>query len=84
MLATLVAKVEHLSARVENLLEVMPNPSKTWIPPRELAKLAGISTRTILNRQKAGIFRPESCRKTNAGNWEYRRDLAMADLEKKR
>lgn len=83
MLATLVAKVEHLSARVEHLLDVMPNPSKTWIPPRELAKLAGISTRTILNRQQAGVFRPESCRK-NGRNWEYRRDLAMADLEKKR
>ena len=56
MLATLVAKVEDLSARVEHLLEVMPNPSKTWIPPRELAKMAGISTRTILNRRKSWCF----------------------------
>ena len=78
-----MAKVEHLTAQVELLLEVLPSPTKTWIPPRELAKLAGISTRTILTRRQAGVFRPESCRK-NGRNWEYRREMAMADLEKAR
>lgn len=69
-------------AKVEHLLEVLPNPATIWIPLQEPTKFSGISVRTILNRHKAGAFRKEIFHMTSRGSWKYRRELAMADLEK--
>ena len=65
------------------LIEKSPDSISTWIPPRELGRLLGRSTKTITTYRNEGRFRSSSIRAVKRGqrtDWEYHRQDAIADV----
>lgn len=79
-LARLLAETEQLNANVRALLETIPHHSKVWLEPRELARLLGVSVRTIANWREQGRFRPGSYRAYGRG-FQYHATAALADAQ---
>jgi len=79
VIARLVGEVENLRHDVRQLLDQLPPQGRTWLTPAELAKVAGVSTRTLGNWRQQGCFRPESLRSTAKG-WQFHARNAQADL----
>lgn len=76
----LIAEVQDLNANVRQLLATTPQRTKTWIEPRELAALLGVSTRTIGNWREAGRFQESSYRPSSKG-FQYHAQRALADAQ---
>ena len=65
------------------LIEKSPDSISTWIPPRELGRLLGLSTKTITSYRNEGRFRSSSIRAVKRGqrtDWEYHRHDAVEDV----
>ena len=65
------------------LIEKSPESVSPWIPPRELARLLGVSSQTITAYRNDGRFRSSSTRAIKRGqrtDWEYHRQDAIADV----
>lgn len=80
MVARLIAEVQDLNAGVKQLLDDLPTRTRTWLEPREFARLRGCSTRSLSNWRMQGRFRDISTRKTSRG-WQFHGTNAAADLE---
>lgn len=80
----LIAEVEDLTAAVRQLLEATPPPARTWLTPGELAKVLGVSTRTVQNMRARGVFRPGSFRPRGARGYEFHKNHAVLDAEASR
>lgn len=77
--ALLIAEVQQLRHDVRQLLDRMPNPSKTWLTPKEFAAYADVSTRTLRAWRAEGRFRADSIRPTSGG-WQFHAERAASDL----
>ena len=77
--ALLLAEVQQLKHDVRQLLDRMPNPSKTWLKPKEFAAYADVSTRTLRAWRAEGRFREQSIRQTSGG-WQFHAERAATDL----
>ena len=78
--ALLIAEVQQLKHDVRQLLDRMPNPSRTWLTPKEFAAYADVSTRTLRTWRAEGRFRADSIRPTSGG-WQFHAERAGNDLQ---
>ena len=76
----LIAEVQNLNATVKELVATTPQRTKTWIEPRELAALLGVSTRTIANWRESGRFAESSYRPTKKG-YQFHSQKSLADAQ---
>lgn len=74
------AELRRLSSAVEQLVATTPQRTKTWLEPREIAPLLGISVRTLAAWRTNGRFRPISVRKHGSG-YQFHADWALADAQ---
>ena len=82
LIATLTAEVRQMRHDLNLLIEKSPESVSPWIPPRELARLLGVSSQTITAYRNDGRFRSSSTRAIKRGqrtDWEYHRQDAIAD-----
>ena len=79
--ALLIGQVQDLTAKVNELLERVPQHGRKWVGPTEMANLAGVSIRKLQLWNKSGKFRPQSVR-PGGRSVLFHIDNAMADLEK--
>ena len=75
-----IAEVQELTSAVRQLVATTPQRTKTWLEPREIASLLGISTRTLAVWRTDGRFRPISIRKHGRG-YQFHADWALADAQ---
>ena len=83
LIATLAAEVRQMRHDLNLLIEKSPESINAWIPPRELARLLGVSSQTITAYRNDGRFRSSSTRAIKRGqrtDWEYHRQDAIADV----
>lgn len=80
----LIADVEDLTVAVRQLLEATPVTARTWLAPCELAKVLGVSTRTVQKMRQSGVFREGSYRPKGRKGYEYHKTLAVLDAEASR
>ena len=83
LIATLTAEIRQMRHDINLLIEKSPDSINTWIPPRELGRLLGLSTKTITSYRNEGRFRSSSIRAVKRGqrtDWEYHRQDAIADV----
>ena len=83
LIAALTAEVRQMRHDINLLIEKSPDSISTWIPPRELARLLGVSSQTITAYRNDGRFRSNSTRAIKRGqrtDWEYHRQNAIADV----
>jgi len=80
MVVRLLAEVQDLTAAVRQLIELTPTRHRTWLPPREFARIVGCSTRTLGNWRFQGRFRDCSVRQHGTG-WQFHADLALQDAQ---
>jgi hypothetical protein len=78
--ALLIGQVQNLTAKVDELLDRVPEHGRVWITPTELSKLAGCSARTIANWRTKGKFRDCSMR-PGGRNVLYHNVNALADIQ---
>ena len=79
----LTAEIRQMRHDLNLLIEKSPDSIKTWIPPRELGRLLGLSTKTITAYRNDGRFRTTSVRAIKRGqrtDWVYHRQDAVADV----
>ena len=79
----LAEEIKQLRQDINLLLEKSPNTVSAWIPPRELARLLGIKSKTLAGYRKDGRFRPSSIRTVTRGqrmDWEYHHKDAVQDI----
>ena len=62
LIAMLTAEIRQMRHDINLLMEKSPDSIKTWIPPRELGHLLGLSTKTITAYRNDGRFRSTSVR----------------------
>ena len=82
LIATLTAEVRQMRHDLNLLIEKSPESVSPWIPPRELARLLGVTTQTSTSYRNEGRFRSSSIRAVKRGqrtDWEYHRQDAIAD-----
>ena len=83
LLAMLVAEIRQQRRDLNLLIEKTPDSISHWIPPRELARLIGVSSQTITSYRNDGRFRSSSIRAIKRGqrtDWEYHRKDAIDDV----
>ena len=83
LIATLTAEIRQMRHDINLLIEKSPDSISTWIPPRELGRLLGLSTKTITSYRNEGRFRSSSIRAVKRGqrtDWEYHRHDAVEDV----
>jgi hypothetical protein len=83
LIATLTAEIRQMRHDINLLIEKSPDSISTWIPPRELGRLLGLSTKTITSYRYEGRFRSSSIRAVKRGqrtDWEYHRHDAVEDV----
>ena len=81
--AMLVAEIRQLRHDINLLIDKSPQTATPWIPPRELARLLGIQSKTIAAYRSEGRFRSSSIRAIKRGqrtDWEYHRKDAIDDV----
>ena len=79
-LELLHAEVRELTSAIQQLVATTPQRTKTWLEPREIAPLLGISVRTLAVWRTNGRFRPISVRKQGSG-YQFHADWALADAQ---
>ena len=83
LLATLTAEIRQLRHDINLLIDKTPQTASPWIPPRELARLLGIQSKTVAGYRSEGRFRSSSIRAIKRGqrtDWEYHRQDAIDDV----
>ena len=83
LLATLTAEIRQLRHDINLLIDKTPQTATPWIPPRELARLLGIQSKTVAGYRSEGRFRSSSIRAIKRGqrtDWEYHRKDATDDV----
>ena len=83
LIAALTAEVRQMRHDLNLLIEKSPESVSPWIPPRELARLLGVSSQTITAYRNDGRFRSSSTRAIKRGqrtDWEYHRHDAVEDV----
>ena len=83
LLATLTAEIRQLRHDINQLIDKTPQTATPWIPPRELARLLGIQSKTVAGYRNDGRFRSSSIRAIKRGqrtDWEYHRKDAIDDV----
>ena len=83
LIEALTAEVRQMRHDLNLLIEKSPESVSPWIPPRELARLLGVSSQTITAYRNDGRFRSSSTRAIKRGqrtDWEYHRQDAIADV----
>ena len=80
LVARLLAEVQDLTATVRELIQLTPTRNRTWLPPRDFARIVGCSTRSLGNWRSQGRFRDCSVRKHGTG-WQFHADLALQDAQ---
>ena len=83
LLATLTAEIRQLRHDINLLIDKTPQTATPWIPPRELARLLGIQSKTVAAYRNDGRFRSSSIRAIKRGqrtDWEYHRQDAIDDV----
>ena len=83
LLATLTAEIRQLRHDINQLIDKTPQTATPWIPPRELARLLGIQSKTVATYRNEGRFRSSSIRAIKRGqrtDWEYHRKDAIDDV----
>ena len=78
--ALLLGRVQDLTAKVDQLLERIPQHGRQWVGPTELSKLAGCSIRKITSWNAQGKFRDCSVR-PGARSFVFHIENALADLQ---
>ena len=76
----LIATVEHLTSKVEQLIELTPQRNKVWLTPSQIGDLIGVSYKQISRYRLDGVFRPTSYRR-RGNRFEYHSIEAMKDAE---
>ena len=79
----LAAEIRQLRHDLNLLIEKTPDSISPWIPPRELARLIGVSSQTTTSYRNDGRFRSSSIRAIKRGqrtDWEYHRKDAIDDV----
>ena len=79
----LTAEIRQMRHDLNLLIEKSPDSIQTWIPPRELGRLLGLSTKTITAYRNDGRFRSTSVRAIKRGqrtDWVYHRQNDVADV----
>ncbi|WP_390127846.1 hypothetical protein [Synechococcus sp. HIMB2401] len=79
-LELLHAEVRELTSVIQQLVATTPQRTKTWLEPREIAPMLGISVRTLAVWRTNGRFRPISIRKQGSG-YQFHADWALADAQ---
>ena len=79
-LELLHAEVRELTSVIQQLVATTPQRTKTWLEPREIAPMLGISVRTLAVWRTNGRFRPISFRKQGSG-YQFHADWALADAQ---
>ena len=79
-LELLHAEVRELTSGIQKLVATTPQRTKTWLEPREIAPMLGISVRTLAAWRTNGRFRPISVRKQGRG-YQFHADWALADAQ---
>jgi len=83
LLEILIAEIRQQRHDLDRLIEKTPDSINSWIPPRELARLIGVSSQTIKSYRNDGRFRSSSIRAIKRGqrtDWEYHRKDAIDDV----
>ena len=83
LLAMLAAEIKQLRHDINLLIDKTPQTASPWIPPRELARLLGIQSKTVAGYRSEGRFRSSSIRAIKRGqrtDWEYHRKDAIDDV----
>ena len=83
LIAALTAEVRQMRHDINMQIEKSPESVSPWIPPRELARLLGVSSKTITAYRNDGRFRSSSTRAIKRGqrtDWEYHRHDAVEDV----
>ena len=83
LIEALTAEVRQMRHDLNLLIEKSPESVSPWIPPRELARLLGVSSQTITAYRNEGRFRCSSIRAVKRGqrtDWEYHRQDAVEDV----
>ena len=83
LIATLTADIRQMRHDLNLLIEKSPESISSWVPPRELARLLGVSTKTITAYRNDRRFRSSSVRAIKRGqrtDWEYHRQDAVEDV----
>ena len=83
LLAMLAAEIKQLRHDINLLIDKTPQTASPWIPPRELARLLGIQSKTVAGYRSEGRFRSSSIRAIKRGqrtDWEYHRQDAIDDV----
>ena len=79
----LAAEIQQLRHDINLLIDKTPQTATPWIPPRELARLLGIQSKTVAGYRSEGRFRSSSIRAIKRGqrtDWEYHRQDAIDDV----
>ena len=79
-LELLHAEVRELTSAIQQLVATTPQRTKTWLEPREIAPMLGISVRTLAVWRTNGRFRPISVRKQGSG-YQFHAEWALADAQ---
>ena len=83
LLAMLAAEIKQLRHDINLLIDKTLQTASPWIPPRELARLLGIQSKTVAGYRSEGRFRSSSIRAIKQGqrtDWEYHRKDAIDDV----
>ncbi len=77
----LIAEVQNLLATVQQLVDTTPQRNKTWLEPCEIAKLLGVTPRTIARWRTNQVFNPNSIRKKKKKGYQYHAIYALKDAQ---
>lgn len=78
--ARLIAEVQDLTSAVRELVELTPTRSRVWLEPRDFARIAGVTTRTLCSWRASGRFADRSLRRGPRG-WQFHSHNALQDID---
>ena len=80
---SILFELKAINRRLDLLEKQLPVVDKTWLTPSEMAKICGVSTRTLINYIENGRISRSSYKKEQRGsthNYRYHRELVLRDL----
>jgi hypothetical protein len=81
--AAILLELRAISQRLDALEDSLPSNRKVWVTPSELAKICGVTPRTLQTYVSTGRLSPASYKREVRGksfNYRYHRELALRDL----
>lgn len=79
----LLLELRAINRRLDALEHSMPTSQRTWLTPRELGKICGVTPRTLQTYVSTGRIGPTSYKREVRGKtftYRYHRELALRDL----